>query len=108
MMDDKESAIEILIHNREELLKILPSLECNLFLSKLEQDNFLPDNSREQIQTKSTREEKVAYLIDHIIKPRADVHLPILIGVLEQSDDLAVKELACNMKSGTYLCSIAV
>ena len=71
-----------------------------MFLAKLENSQLLPNGSGAHIQRKSTRAEKVSYFLDYVVIPGANVYLPKLMNVMEQSDDLTVKALANDMKSG--------
>ena len=95
-----KSAKGIIKHHKGQLLEKLP-LEREQFLTKLENSELLPNSSGTHIRTKITREEKVSYFLEYIVIPGADDHLPKLINVMEQSDDLAVKRLGSDMRKHT-------
>ena len=93
-----ELARNILKNHKVRLLKILP-LESELFLGKLDEVDLLPENSGACIRAKGTREDKVSYFLQYVVEPAADIYLPLLISVMEQSDNLAVKRLANDMNT---------
>ena len=95
-MDKMELAKMILKDHRVQLCRILP-MESEFFLGKLGEVDLLPDTSRANIQAKGIREDKVIYFLQHVIEPAADTFLPILLSVMEKSDNLAVKSLANDM-----------
>ena len=99
-MDDKESAKstkEVLQCHKVQLLEILP-LESEIFLGRLEEAKLLPQGSGASIRSKSTRDKRTSYFLQHVIEPAADIYLPILLTVMEQSDNLAVSRLANEIK----------
>jgi len=96
-MDKEKLAKDALIYFKENLLKILP-LQNEVFLAKLEKAELLPDNSGASIQAKATREEKVSYFLENVVRSAPHIYLPILIDVMDKHDNLAVKELASEMK----------
>jgi len=94
---DEQLAKDILRNYREQLLIKLP-LEREIFLAKLEKANLLPDNTGSSIRACKTRAEKVDYFLQYCVNSSPKLYLPKLIEVMEQYDDLAVKELARDMK----------
>jgi len=104
-MDEKELSEKTIIRSYKlELLRILP-LEREVFLARLEKANLLPEGSGTTIRAKNERDARVSYLLQNVVEPAADVYLPILIDVMEKSDDVAVNRLASKMREslGTYL-----
>jgi len=86
-----------LMHHKDELLQILP-LERETFLMKFAAANLLPEGSGEIIRSINKRKERVLYLLEHVVEPAVNVYLPMLIDVMQNSDDIAVKNLARNMQ----------
>ena len=93
-----ELARKILKDHKLQLLEVLP-LENELFLGKLGAVNLLPENSGVYIRAKSIKAEKVSYFLEYVVEPAADIYLPILLSVMEKSDNLAVKRLANDMNT---------
>ena len=91
-----DSATNVLNYYEVKLLQKLP-LESDIVLAKLNKMNLLPRDTRPTIRAKRTREKKVSYFIHHVIKPGAVIFLPLLVSVMEQWDDLAVRKLAKKM-----------
>jgi len=97
MGDEKEVSENTLMHYKDELLQKLP-LERETFLMKFAAANLLPEGSGEIIRSINKRKERVSYLLEHVVEPAAEVYLPMLIDVMQTSDDIAVKNLAKNMQ----------
>ena len=102
-----QSVEDILKHHKVKLLTILP-LEDEIFLAKLGEANLLPRDSGASIRSKSTRAEKVSYFLLHVVEPAPEIYLNLLIGVMENTDDLAVKKLANDMKGNFRLSTRTV
>jgi len=94
---DENKAKDILKNFGEQLLAILP-LERETLLARLAKENLLPDNTGSSIREAKTRTKKVDYFLQHVVNSAPNFYLPILIDVMEQYDELAVKQLACDMK----------
>ena len=102
-----QSAKDILRDHKVELLRILP-LEDEIFLATLEKFQLLIDGSGAYIRAENPIHNKVAYFLQHVVERAPDIYLPSLIFAMEQSDNLAVRKLAKDMKErGMYiLCMI--
>jgi len=119
------SAKDTLIHFKVKLLDKLP-LESEKFLTKLEVVKLLPDSSGSVIRANDTREQKVSYFLEHVVKSDPDICLPELIGIMKKEDDnLLLIKLASDMneymgqgnilvcmmtlsKLNTYVCIVVV
>jgi len=89
---------DTLTHFRGDLLKKLP-LESETFMAKLGDAKLLPHSSGFNIQAMTTRLQKVAYFLEHVVSSGPDIYLPILIGIMEKEDDLVLISLARDMKN---------
>ena len=96
-MDAKKLAKDTLTHFKEDLLEKLP-LESNKFLAKLEKSKLLPDDSGSIIREKAARKQKVSYFLEHVVSSGPDIYLPILIGIMEEQNNLVLNKLARDMK----------
>jgi len=84
-------------------------LESEIFLAKLECAKLLPLGSGSMIRAEATREKKVAYFLEHVVKSDPDICLPELIGIMEKEDDnLVLIKLVRNMKKYRELGNILV
>ena len=92
-----QSAKDILRDHKVELLRILP-LENEIFLAVLEKFQLLADGIGACIRTQNPNHKKVAYFLQHVVERAPDIYLPSLICAMEQSDNLAVRNLAKDMK----------
>ena len=102
-----KSAKDILKDHKAELLRSLP-LEDEKFLAKLEKFQLLTDGNGASIRAQIPSHNKVAYFLQYVVEHAPDIYLPSLICAMEQSDNLAVRKLAKDMKErGMYiLCMI--
>ena len=62
-----------------ELLEKLP-LDNEYFLKRADQVGLLPSGVEAAIKAKGARHDKVAYYLDHVLKPGANEYLPILLN----------------------------
>ena len=87
------------------LLVQLP-LESDVFFAMVKQACLFPRDAADRIAELSTRSKKVSYFLQHVIEPEADVYLPKLLGVMKESEDLNVVQLAneiqAAMESGIF------
>jgi len=105
-MDKEKLAKDALSHFKVKLLEILP-LQSEFFLAKLEKVKLLPDDSGPSIREKTIKVQKVSYFLENVIGSAPHTYLPILIDVMDKHDDnLAVKELASEMKEYMVLGNI--
>ena len=99
------SAKDAITHFNTRLLEQLP-LESGVFFAMVKQACLFPRDTADRIAELSTRSEKVSYFLKHVIEPEADVYLPKLLGVMEESEDLNVVRLAdeiqAAMESGIF------
>ena len=96
------SAKDILRDHKVELLKILP-MEDEIFLAILEKFKLLTDDNGASIRAQIPSHNKVAYFLQLAVERAPDVYLPSLICAMEQSDNLAAKKLANDMREkGMY------
>ena len=103
-----QSAKDILRDHKVELLRILP-LEDEIFLAALEKFQLLTDGNRACIRAQNSRHNKVAYFLQHVVERTPDMYLPSLICAMEQSDNLAVTELAKAMEErGMYIVCMII
>ena len=93
----------------ERLLEQLP-LESGVFFAMVKQACLFPRDTADRIAELSIKPEKVSYFLKHVIEPEADVYLPKLLGVMEESEDLNVVRLAdeiqAAMESGIFAYSV--
>ena len=103
-----QSAKDILSDHKVELLSILP-LENEIFLAVLEKFQLLTDGNGACIRAQNSRHNKVAYFLQHVVECSPDICLPSLIFAMEQSDNLAVRKLAKDMKErGMYILCVII
>ena len=91
------SSLEVLQYHYPELLRLLP-MEDSIFIAELFKNNLLPHNLKAVIDSLSTRADKVAKLLDSVIKPSTEnsnnANFNVLLQVMMASNDNAVKQLA--------------
>ena len=103
------SAKDAVIEFNVELHEQLP-LENSLFFAQAKQANLFPLNNGDIIKAKSTRAEKVAYFLQHVVEPGAEEYLPKLIKVMKESKVDNVVKLAEKIQERTrigryiYIC----
>ena len=98
-----KSAKDILKDHKAELLRSLP-LEDEKFLAKLEKSQLLTDGNGASIRAQIPSHNKVAYFLQYVVEYAPAVYLPLLICAMEQSDNLAVKKLANDIREkGMYV-----
>ena len=99
------SARDAIERFKTRLLEQLP-LESGVFFAMVNQAGLFPLSTADRIAELSTRSEKVSYFLQHVIEPEADVYLPKLLGVMEESEDLNVvrlgNEIEAAMESGIF------
>ena len=83
-----------------KLCKTLP-MDDPIFLIMLENQDILPGDSRDKIETQKTKIEKADYYFRQVIKTSADLYLPKLLQAMEQYykeyNDNVLKELGIHM-----------
>ena len=89
-------------HFGQKLLEKLP-LENEEFLVIANGANLFPPGIKATIIAKSTRSQKVAYYLNHVVEPEADEYLPKLLDVMSEYGDLAVQQLASEIQTKTRL-----
>ena len=89
--------LEVLKCHYPELLRLLP-MEDNIFIGELFKSNLLPHNLKADINSLSTRADKVTKFLDSVITPSADnlnnINFKILLQVMMNSNNKAVEQLA--------------
>ena len=90
-----------------ELLKQLP-LDEAIFFAMADKAGLFPLSSGDSIKAEKTRAEKVAYFLQYVVEPAAEIYLPKLLEVMKNSEVVNVQKLACNIQEalepGTYMC----
>lgn len=90
-----------------KLLKELPLDETQFFAMAQEADLF-PLNIGNNIKAEKTRADKVAYFLQHVVEPSADIYLPKLLEVMKKSEVANVEKLAGDIEAalepGAYVC----
>ena len=76
-----------------KLLQELP-LDEEIFFGMAKQANLFPGGNAQSITAQPTRAKKVAYFLQHVIEPGADLYLPKLLEVMKEFDDDNVNDLA--------------
>ena len=76
-----------------KLLQKLP-LEEEIFFGMAKTANLFPGGNAESIAAEPTRAKKVAYFLQHVAEPGADLYLPKLLEVMKECDDANVNDLA--------------
>ena len=103
------SARDAIIRFNTRLLEELP-LESGVFFAMVKQASLFSGDTADRIAELSTRPEKVSYFLKHVIEPEADVYLPKLLGVMEESKSLDLMLLAYEiqavMESGIFAYSV--
>lgn len=98
-------AKEIIRKFNVKLLEQLP-LDNPIFFGLAKKADLFPLGVADSITAKSTRAEKVAYLLQHVIEPGADDYLPKLLKVMKESKNDSVIKLAndiqAEMEPGTH------
>ena len=91
------TVLEVLKYHYPELLRLLP-MEDSIFIGELFKNNLLPHNLKADINSFSTRADKVTKFLDSVITPSANnlnsINFNILLQVMMNSNDNAVKQLA--------------
>ena len=91
------TSLEVLKYHYPELLRLLP-MEDNIFIGELFKYNLLPHNLKADINSLSTRADKVTKFLDSVIIPSVDnqnsKNFSILLQVMMNNNDNAVKQLA--------------
>ena len=89
--------LEIFQHHYLELIRSLP-MNDGIFLGKLYINNLLPHNFKATIESLHTPVERATKFLDNIIKPSVENNvittLNVLLTVMMDSNDYAIKELA--------------
>ena len=83
-------------------------LENDIFFAMAEQAGLFPLDTGDSIAAKSTRAQKVTYLLQHVIEPGAEEYLPKLLKVMKESGFANVVRLADDIQTaagiGMYIC----
>jgi len=81
-----------------EMVKLLP-MDDILFTAELFSKGLLPGDTKEMVKSLPTRASKAAHFLDNVIKPvNTDCSFKILLDIMEISDNIAVKELASQVR----------
>ena len=90
-----------------EMLQQLP-LENPMFFAMAKQVGLFPLDTGDSIAAKSTRAQKVAYFLQHVVEPGAEEYLPKLLKVMKESDVANVVRLANDIEvaRGIGMCVI--
>ena len=83
-----------------KLVDQLP-LENDRFFAMTKQAGLFPMDTGESIAAKSTRAQKVNYLLQHVVEPGAEEYLPILLKVMRDSKVANVVRLAGDIQAAT-------
>ena len=86
-----------------KLVKGLP-MDDTLFRAELFTNDLLPGDHKERVESLTTKSDKAAYFLDHVIKPSvtSDDHgssFDKLLNIMEDSDHQGVKELAKQIRT---------
>ena len=84
------------------LLTELP-LDSNVFLESLNGAKLLSLDYKAHIRALVTRSDKVAFFKEKILEPGPDIHLPILLDVMDDCGDAIAKKLAEDIREATGL-----
>jgi len=102
-----------------DLVRLLP-MNNDIFIAELYKNDLLPHNLKAVIGSLSTRAEKATKFLDDVIAPSAenncDTRSNVLLTVMMDSDDDAIKQLAKTMlnqdcfqsERGSYIQSIVI
>ena len=82
------------------LLQELP-LENHLFMAMANDAGLFPLGTQASINAQGTRQEKVAFLLNHVVEPGADIFLPRLLAVMD--NDPTATRLAEDIRAATGL-----
>ena len=89
-----------------KLIEQLP-LEDDIFFAMAKEGGLFPLDTGNTIAVKSTRAEKVTYFLQHIVEPGAEVYLPKLLKVMQDSKVANVVKLADEIHAaagiGTFM-----
>lgn len=92
-----------------ELLTKLP-LDDEIFFGMVKCAGLLPLNTGDNIMANPTRAEKVAYFLQNVIEPGAELYLPRLLTVMKKSksDDLTKLADEIGGEIGMYNCMYSI
>ena len=96
------SARDAITQFNTQLVQQLP-LENDIFFAMAKQAYLFPLDTGESIAAKSTRAQKVNYLLRHVVEPGAEEYLPKLLKVMKDSKVVNVVRLADDIQSATGL-----
>ena len=90
-----------------DLLEQLP-LDDEIFFGMVKKAGLFPLNHGDKIRALSTKAEKTAYFLQHVIEPGAKQYLPKLLVVMKGSKVDNIVKLAERIEAkivqGTYMC----
>ena len=84
------------------LLTQLP-LHDPTFLDMMHTADLLPLNSKADIEAENNKTKKVAIYKSNVLEPGADVYLPKLLDVMDDSGDHVAQKLADDIREATGL-----
>ena len=101
------SARDAITYFNVKLVDQLP-LENDRFFAMTKQAGLLPMDTGESIVAKSTRAQKVNYLLQHVVEPGAEEYLPKLLKVMRDSKVANVVRLADAIQTATGIGTVCV
>ena len=100
------SAKDAVKQYKVELLREVP-LEEAIFFAMAEKAGLFPLSTGDRITAEKTRADKVAYFLQHVVEPAADIYLSKLLEVMKNSKVVNVEKLAGDIQAaiepGTYV-----
>ena len=81
-----------------KLLQALP-LDDPIFFAMVERDGLVPLDNRDSIRAETTRARKVNCFLDNVVEPGADVYLPKLLKIMQESSVANVQRLADDIQA---------
>ena len=105
------SAKDAVKQYKVQLLTELP-LDEAIFFAMVEKADLFPLSNGNSIKAEKTRADKVAYFLQHVVEPAAEIYLPKLLEVMKESKVVNIEKLACDIQAavepGTYVPCMSV
>ena len=108
MLSEEELRSVLIKQFFKDLHHKLP-IDDELFCASLCQYGLLPEDNYQKISKLKTRAQKVAHLMNDIVLPGPEEHLPNLLKVMTKCGNLDVKNFAAKIRKAIglgriYLC----
>ena len=92
------SAKDAVKQYKVELLTELP-LDEAIFFAMAEKAALFPLSTGNSIKAEKTRADKVAYFLQYVVEPAAEIYLPKLLEVMKKSKVVNIEKLARDIQA---------